>query len=330
MRWDALALVDVRDERPAIERRSSVRRADGVTFYETRARAAIERMPAGTGLPQRWAVSPYRGCAHACLHCGARGGHRRLGLDAGAGFAAQIVVRYDIAARLRAELPGHLARGGGELAIGVGGDCYQPAEERYRLMPGVLAALADVGAPFVLYTRSPLVLEDGEALREAARACGGRVAVSVAFVDEQVRRVAEPGAPSAQRRLELLAALVEAGVPGEAVMGPILPLLTDSPDQLAATVRRIAATGAAAVTPLVLRLPPGARETYLEWVARAHPALAARHAELYDRSGRPSPAYVGRTVEQVAALARAYGLACGPGAPAPKAAGPRYGQLELL
>lgn len=46
-------------------------------------------------------------------------------------------------------------------------------------------------------------------------------------------------------------------------MAPVIPFLSDDPAPLrAATVRAIAASGAAPVTPLVLHLRPGAREAY--------------------------------------------------------------------
>lgn len=44
-------------------------------------------------------------------------------------------------------------------------------------------------------------------------------------------------------------------------MAPVIPFLSDDPAQLRATVRAIAASGAASVTPLVLHLRPGARAT---------------------------------------------------------------------
>ncbi|GAA5065477.1 DNA repair photolyase [Thermocatellispora tengchongensis] len=334
MHWDALPLVQpgdpavVRDDRPRIARGSTVRRAGATTFFEAPARTAIERAPKGSGLAQRWAVNPYRGCAHACAHCGARQLHRRLGLDAGAGFATAIVVRTGLADRLRAELPRH---DGQALAVGVTGDCYQPAEERYRLMPPVLAALRDAAAAFTLYTKSPLVLRDAALLAEAASVGDARVGVSIAFVDDQIRRAVEPGAPPPQRRLELIAELAERGVPVTAVMGPVLPLISDSPDQLAATVRRIAAAGAAEVHPVVLRLPPGTREWFTAWLERAHPNLAGRYASLYDRAGMPDPAYAERLGAEVAALARAYGVGRRTRPPAaPAAPRPRYPQLALL
>lgn len=317
MGWDALSLVDAADERSLFERRA-VARGD---FFEVQARTVIERVPQTAGIAQRWAVSPYRGCAHACRGCGARAGHRRLGLDAGADFDTRIVVKPNAVTRLRAEL----ARWDGqELAVGVGGDCYQVAEETYRLMPGLIGAMAGAAVPFTVYTKSALVLRDAPALARA----GARVAVSIAFVDERIRRAVEPGAPGAQARLELVSALVEAGVECRVLMAPVLPLLSDAADQLSATVRRIASAGARAVEPVVLRLPPGTREWYLEWLGQAHPGLVERYEELYDRAGLPSADYEGRITGQIAQLCRVYGMGCG--APVAVRREPGAAQLALV
>ncbi|MFG1709279.1 radical SAM protein [Nonomuraea sp. M3C6] len=317
MGWDALSLVDAADERPLIERRAVAR--DG--FFELQARTMIERVPQAAGIAQRWAVSPYRGCAHACRGCGARAGHRRLGLDAGRDFDTAIVVKPNAVTRLRAEL----ARWDGqELAVGVSGDCYQAAEETYRLMPGIVAALGEAAVPFTVYTKSALVLRDAGLLVRA----GARVAVSIAFVDERIRRAVEPGAPGAQARLELVSALVEAGVECRVLMAPVLPLLSDAADQLSATVRRIAAAGARAVEPVVLRLPPGTRQWYEQWLAQAHPHLVERYEELYDRAGLPSPGYEQRITGQIAQLCQVYGMGCG--APVAEPREPRAAQLALV
>lgn len=274
-------------------------------FYETQARTVLERVPATTGIAQHWAISPYRGCAHACRGCGARGGHRRLGLDAGRDFDTRIVVKANAAERLRSELDRWQASYGGPVAIGVSGDCYQEAERTYRLMPAIIAALSHAGVAFTVYTKSPLVLRDAALLAEA----GAQVAVSIAFVDDKIRRAVEPGAVASQARLELVSALVEAGVSCHVLMAPVLPLLSDAADQMAATVRRIAASGAAGVAPVVLRLPPGTRQWYLEWLGQAHPGLLERYEELYDAAGLPAPDYEQRITAQIGQLAARYGMA---------------------
>ncbi|MGI5488693.1 radical SAM protein [Microtetraspora malaysiensis] len=297
-------------ERPRIERQAVTRTFGGVTCHEVAARTAVERVPEAAELPYRWSVSPYRGCEGACAYCAARRDHRRIGLDAGAGFASTIVVKTGLADRLRRELAS--PRWEAEpVVLGAAGDCYQPVEEVYRLMPPILRALADAGNPFTVMTKSPLVLRDLDLLREAAKVAPVRAAVSVGFVDDRVRRSVEPGAATPQRRLEVCAALNEAGIPCGVLMAPILPLITDSPDHLRSTVRRAAEAGAVSVTPIVLRLPSGTREWYLSWLEREHPGLLPRYQALYGRGSTAEADYRARIAAQVHGLAEAYGIGRG-------------------
>ncbi|MFC6085629.1 radical SAM protein [Sphaerisporangium aureirubrum] len=308
MRFDALPLVaDAPAERPRIERRA-VRRTEGeTTFYEVASRTVIDKVPPAIGLGVDWSVSPYRGCAHACLYCAGRRGHRYLGLDGERDFGSAIVVKTDAARRLRAELAKPRWRGE-TVAIGLTGDCYQDAERTYRLMPGIVAALRDSGNPFQVMTKSALVLRDADLIAQAAEVAEARVMVSIGFVDDRLRRAVEPGAPSAQKRLELCAELNERGAACGVLMAPILPCLTDSEDQLRAVVRRVAETGAVSITPLVLQLPSGSREWYLRWLAEQHPALLPRYTELYGGGAVAAQAYRDRVTARVTEFARLYGI----------------------
>ncbi|MEZ0070941.1 DNA repair photolyase [Planotetraspora sp. GP83] len=300
-------LLDGGPARPRIERQAVTRVFGDITCYEVPARTAIDRVPEAAELPYQWAVSPYRGCEAGCRYCAARRGHRYLGLDPGDDFASRIVVKTNLADRLRRELAAP-RWGGDPVALGLTGDCYQPAEETYQLMPGIVRALADAGNPFTVLTKSPLVLRDLDLLRDAAKVTQVGAAVSVGFVDDRIRRAVEPGAATPQRRLEVCAALNDAGIPCGVLMAPILPLITDSADHLQATVRRAAEAGAVSVTPVVLRLPSGARESYLGWLEREHPGLVPRYQALYGKGPTADPGYRSRIAEQVRGLAAAYGV----------------------
>ncbi|MEO3853937.1 radical SAM protein [Acrocarpospora sp. B8E8] len=307
MPWDALPLLDGGPQRPRIERQAVTREFGGLTCYEVAAKVALERVPAAAELPFGWAASPYRGCQAGCRYCAGRRGHRYLGLDAGDDFDSRVVVKTNLADRLRRELASPRWQGD-PVALGLTGDCYQPAEETYRLMPQIIRALAEAGNPFTVLTKSPLILRDAPELREAGKLTRARAAVSVGFVDEKIRRGLEPGAAGAQRRLEVCAALNDGGVPCEVLMAPILPLITDSADHLRATVRRAAEAGAVAVTPVVLRLPPGAREWFMAWLEREQPGLVPRYAALYGKSPAAPPEYRAGIAAQVAVLAETYGI----------------------
>jgi DNA repair photolyase len=191
-------------------------------------------------------------------------------------------------------------------------------------MPGILAALRDVANPFSILTKGTLILRDADLLAEAAEVTDVGLAVSVGSADEDLCRVLEPGAPGPLRRLEVCAAFTGRGLPCAVLMGPVVPFLSDSPAQLAATVRRAAQAGASSVTPIVLHLRPGAREWFFGWLAEHHPELVGRYRGLYGRGVYAPKAYQQRVNEQVRELARHYGV--GQRGPRPRRASFRGGQ----
>ena len=89
-------------------------------------------------------------------------------------------------------------------------------------------------------------------------------------------------------------------------MGPVVPFLSDSPAQLAATVRAAAQAGASSVTPIVLHLRPGAREWFFGWLGEHHPGLIPRYRALYGRGAYAPKAYQQQVADRVRALARQY------------------------
>jgi DNA repair photolyase len=307
MRWDALSL-DGEDPglfgRPVTVGTPEFR---GITFHEVRAKSIINRVPAASRVPFQWTINPYRGCSHACVYCFARNTHKYLDLDTGRDFDSQIVVKVNAPELVRRELAA--PRWAGEhIAMGTNVDCYQRAEGRYRLMPGIIAALRDAANPFSILTKGSLILRDLPLLEEAADRTEVGTAVSVGFVDKELWRLLEPGTPSPFKRLEVCATLNDHGIGCGVLMGPIVPYLTDTPRQLEAAVRRIAEAGATSVSAIVLHLRPGAREWFTRWLREHHPELVEPYARLYGRGAYAPKDYQHRVARRVKDLADAYGI----------------------
>ena len=187
-------------------------------------------------------------------------------------------------------------------------DPYQRAEGRYKLMPQILTALRDVANPFSILTKGSLILRDLELLAECAEVADVGTNVSVGFVDRELWRSLEPGTPSPQKRLEVCARLNSAGIPCGVLMAPIIPFLSDSDEQLEATVKAIADTGASHVTPIVLHLRTGAREWFMQWLEEQHPELVPRYRGLYPRSAYAPKGFQHEITVKVQELAERYGI----------------------
>jgi len=278
-------------------------RMSGLEFLHVTAKRILNHVPAGSRAPSNWTINVYRGCSHSCRYCFARPTHEYLGFNSGDDFDRKIVVKINAVEKLRAELAEPSWRGEA-VAMGTNTDPYQRAEAKYRLTRGVLEALTEHHTPFSILTKSPLVTRDLDVITEAARTLDVSVNFSLGTLDERVWRMTEPGAPDPRRRVEAMARLSAAGIRTGALMAPILPGLSDRPEQLRAVVAAIEGAGGRLLGLGPLHLRPGVREHFLGWLAGADPALhadyqrryaATDHAperyltELYRRLGRPRP-----------------------------------------
>jgi DNA repair photolyase len=155
------------------------------------------------------------------------------------------------------------------------------------LTRGIIEVLVDRANPFSILTKSPLVLRDIDLITEASKRADVSVSFSVATVDEDVWRRTEPGAPHPRRRLEALAKLRAAGISGRVMMAPILPGISDRPDQIAAVKQAAREAGAESWHPVKLHLR-GMRQHFLDWLTEDSPELLDQYEEMYpERQPRP-------------------------------------------
>ncbi len=240
-------------------------------------------------------------------NCFARGTHTYLDLDAGADFDSQIVVKVNVGRVLEREL--RSPRWAREpVAMGTNTDPYQRAEGRYRLMPGVIGALARSGTPFSLLTKGTVLTRDLPEITAAAADVPVGLGVSVALIDRGLQTRLEPGTPSPAARLDLVRRITGAGLSCGVMVAPVLPLLTDSTEALDALLGQVADAGATGASVLALHLRSGTREWFLSWLAREHPELVEPYARLYRRGAYVDPEYRRALGARVAPLLRRHGL----------------------
>jgi DNA repair photolyase len=201
-------------------------------------------------------------------------------MNAGRDFETKIVVKVNAPDVLRRELAAKRWKGE-HIAMGTNTDPYQRAEGRYRLMRGILEALSDHRNPFSILTKGTLILRDVDLLQRAAEVTTVSAAFSIGTLDEAVWRETEPGTPHPKARVDAIRTLTGAGIPTGVLMAPVLPGLSDRPEQLHAVVEACLEAGATHVSPILLHLRPGVREEFLPWLEEHHPDLVPRYVEMY-------------------------------------------------
>jgi DNA repair photolyase len=312
LRWDGQSVRVDDGALPGLERIGFIRSVrtpqfDGITFHEVLCKSALNKVPNAAELPFRYTVNGYRGCSHACRYCFARPTHEYLELNCGNDFDTQVVVKINVVDVLRRELsrPSWCRE---TVALGTNTDPYQRAEGRYVLMPGIISALAASGTPLSILTKGTLLRRDLPLIVEAAAQVPVGVSVSLAVADPELHKQVEPGTPSPQARLGLIAAIREAGLDCHVMVAPVLPYLTDSVEHLDALLREIAAAGANGVTVFGLHLRGSTRGWFMSWLSRTHPHLVGRYRELYRRGAYLPASYRDELRARAAPLIARHGL----------------------
>ncbi|MDP9070762.1 MAG: radical SAM protein [Actinomycetota bacterium] len=219
-------------------------------------------------------------------NCFARPTHEYLGLGIGEDFDRKVVVKVNAVERLRAELAAP-TWGGEHIAMGTNTDPYQRCEGKYHLTQGIIKVLGEAANPFSILTKSTLILRDVTALRLAARRTSVRANLSIGTLDEWVWKATEPGTPHPRRRVEAVARLNQAGIPCGVLVAPVLPGISDAPEQLEAVVTASVEAGAESISAISLHLRPGVREHFLSWLRSTRPKLVDDYERRYRRAYLP-------------------------------------------
>lgn len=167
-------------------------------------------------------VGPYGGCEFGCAYCDAWS-HGELPLN------KNICAYSDFLEKFSAELPNTNP----DEAIGFTlADPYQPVEKVYRLSRQALKILGSHQRSVVILTKSPLVLDDIDLLKQMNTHAFAIVATTLVTFDQNLLPHLEAHAPLPEDRMAMMATLKDSGVPCGFALNPILPFLTDNKQKI--------------------------------------------------------------------------------------------------
>jgi DNA repair photolyase len=195
-----------------------------------------------------FALSPYRGCTHSCRYCFVREYPNALhGPDEWGGWCAPKLNAPDLLWAQRRRLHRQ------SVFMSTATDPYQPIEGEYRLTRRCLRVLLECHSTAVLlHTRSPLVLQDLDLLKEFGPRL--HVGISIPTDDDTIRQVIEPRASAIPLRWTTAERLAGAGIHVSIAATPMFPM-----QNVAAFVGRCVGCGAKGAWAGHLRLIKGDR-----------------------------------------------------------------------
>ncbi len=171
----------------------------------------------------RYSLNPYLGCEHGCRYCYSPSTLRDewMGLN----WGKFVRVKQNIAEVLAREVK---RKPKGTVGVSTVCDPYQPLEAKLELTRKCIELLSRCGFPVSIQTKSSLVLRDVELIVQKKFDVG----VTITTMDRELASKFEPRASLPDARAQVLEEFSSRGVETWLFLGPIIPEINDSEDNL--------------------------------------------------------------------------------------------------
>ena len=190
-------------------------------------------------------INPYQGCSHRCAYCYAT-------YEWSPEFYDRVYAKTNAPEVLDRQLAAWKSDTIDPVMIASATDAYQPAELRFELTRKCVQILQKYNVPYYVFTKSAIIERDLKLHKEYRHNCF--IVWSITTCNEKIRRMVEPGTPPARKIFEVIKKFTDEGVYCGVNIDPILPLVTDTDQELEAVVRSCKEAGVHNVFGDLLRL----------------------------------------------------------------------------
>ncbi len=283
-----------------------------MTIREITAKSILRRHKRlNTWFLSYYGLNLYRSCAHSCVYCDGRTEKYWVKGKSSEDVIVKVNALEILAYELEPEgtrIPlkrCYIMMGGGV------GDCYQPAEKEYGLSAGALKLFHALNLPVHVLTKSSLVKRDIDILEKINQSSRAIVSFSFSTVDDDLSRFLEPDAPLPSQRFKVIHDLKKRGIPCGMFLLPIVPFLTDNPEQIKAAFDIAAESGIDFVIFGGMTLKRGRQKDYFfSILEKAFPKLLPKYQNIYQESrwGEFSQAYSKHINNTIYKIARNYDI----------------------
>ncbi len=246
--------------------------------------------------PDVWmshSMNPYAGCEHGCIYCYARNTHEYWGYSAGLDFERKIIVKINAPSLLRKFLMNPKWQGA-PIVISGNTDCYQPAEQKFRLTRKLLEVCNEFNQPVAMITKNAWILRDKDLLAEMAKKNLVSVMMSTTSLQEDLRRIMEPRTATAAQKMKVIRELSEVGVKMGVLMGPVIPGLNDH--EIPSILKTASENGAGFSAYTFIRLNGSIKLLFHDWLLKNFPDRADKvwHQIEQSHNGKVNDSQFGR------------------------------------
>jgi DNA repair photolyase len=255
--------------------------ANSPTIYMEQEAKSIVNKVESADVGMMYSMNPYAGCEHGCIYCYARNVHEYWGYSAGLDFERKIIVKKNAPQLLRKFLM-HPKWDATPIMLSGNTDCYQPAEQTYRLTREMLKVCNEFNQPVGILTKNSWIIKDKDVLQEMAKKNIVSAMVSITSFNEDLRRVMEPRTTTAKQKLKVIQELSSAGVRMGIMMGPMIPGLNEH--EMQRIMKAARDHGATFTAYTFIRLNGAIKFLFHDWLYKNFPDRADKVWHLIEQS----------------------------------------------
>jgi DNA repair photolyase len=220
----------------------------------------------------------YRGCTHGCIYCDSRS------LCYQVGDFTNVAVKVNAITLLRNELS--RKRKKVLITTGAMSDPYVHLEKELQMTRQSLEVILEYGFGIGLLTKSDLVLRDLDLLVQINEKAKAIVDMTITTFDDNLCKILEPNVALTSRRFEVLEILHQHNITTGVWLGPLLPFINDTPDNLIKILDRCHEVG---VSRIILfgfgvTMREGNREYFYENLDKHFPGMKNRYIKTFGKN----------------------------------------------
>ena len=219
-----------------------------------------------------------RGCTHGCIYCDSRSECYNVGPF------EDIAVKENAIALLNKELSS--LRSTKMFRTGGMSDPYVHAEKSMRLMEKTLKAFKAHRQGISVLTKSDLILRDMELYQSINRLTKAIVQLTITTPHDAIAKIIEPSVALPSRRFEVLKAFSDEGITTGIWMTPLLPFITDIPDDVRLIVKKAKEAGVSFIRVFGMgtTMRDGSREYFYKKLDEHYPGLKEKYKKTFGQS----------------------------------------------
>ena len=249
-------------------------------YIEQEAKSIVNKVDS-PDVGMMYSMNPYQGCEHGCIYCYARNSHEYWGYSAGLDFERKIVIKKNAPALLKKFLMNPKWECY-PISISGNTDCYQPAEQKFKLTRQLLEVCEAFNQPVGMITKNAGILRDKDILGRMGRKGLASVLVTITSMDEPLRRAMEPRTTTGAQRMRVIKELSEAGVRCGVMLGPMIPGLNEH--EMQRIMKGAAENGATFSAYTFIRLNGSIKILFRDWLYKNFPDRADKVWHLIEAS----------------------------------------------